>query len=106
MAGGGTGTGGEPEITLEHTPTWIVAAVCSVIVVISLVFERLLHGLGKVRYLLAAAASHPAPTVAGSVILVLFSLTNSKHLLFMHEQRLKKGSKKPLYDALLKIKEG
>jgi len=66
MAGGGTGTGGEPEITLEHTPTWIVAAVCSVIVVISLVFERLLHGLGK---------------------------------------RLKKGSKKPLYDALLKIKE-
>jgi len=66
MAGGGTGTGGEPEITLEHTPTWIVAAVCSVIVVISLVFERLLYGLGK---------------------------------------RLKKGSKKPLYDALLKIKE-
>ena len=76
MAGGGTGTGGEPEITLEHTPTWIVAAVCSVIVVISLVFERLLHGLGKVRYLLAAAASHPAPTVAGSVILVLFNFTN------------------------------
>ncbi|RLN36084.1 hypothetical protein C2845_PM03G24600 [Panicum miliaceum] len=66
MAGGGAGAGGGAEITLEHTPTWIVAAVCSVIVVISLVFERLLHGLGK---------------------------------------RLKKGSKKPLYDALLKIKE-
>ena len=63
MAGGGTGTGGEPEITLEHTPTWIVAAVCSVIVVISLVFERLLHGLGKVRYLLAAAASVAASPV-------------------------------------------
>jgi mlo protein len=67
MAGGEVAAGGEAEITLEHTPTWIVAAVCSVIVVISLVFERLLHGLGK---------------------------------------RLKKGSKKPLYDALLKIKEG
>ncbi|RCV10243.1 hypothetical protein SETIT_2G096800v2 [Setaria italica] len=66
MAGGAAKAAGGPEITLEHTPTWIVAAVCSVIVVISLVFERLLHGLGK---------------------------------------RLKKGSKKPLYDALLKIKE-
>jgi len=49
MAGGGAAAGGGPEITLEHTPTWIVAAVCSVIVVISLVFERLLQGLGKVR---------------------------------------------------------
>ena len=53
-----------------------------------------------------AAAASGQHLLAGSVILVLFSLTNSKHLLFMHEQRLKKGSKKPLYDALLKIKEG
>lgn len=45
MAGGG----GADEITLEHTPTWIVASVCSIIVVISLLFERLLHRLGKVR---------------------------------------------------------
>ncbi|XP_006648751.1 MLO-like protein 1 [Oryza brachyantha] len=50
MAGGGgakAGGGDAPEITLEHTPTWIVAAVCSVIVIISLLFERLLHRLGK-----------------------------------------------------------
>ncbi|KAF0932133.1 hypothetical protein E2562_008666 [Oryza meyeriana var. granulata] len=50
MAGGGGGkaaAGDAPEITLEHTPTWIVAAVCSVIVIISLLFERLLHRLGK-----------------------------------------------------------
>ncbi|KAF5742804.1 putative Protein MLO [Tripterygium wilfordii] len=40
MAEGGT--------TLEYTPTWVVALVCSVIVVISLVVERLLHYLGKV----------------------------------------------------------
>ncbi|WVZ74988.1 hypothetical protein U9M48_023097 [Paspalum notatum var. saurae] len=46
MAGGG-GAGDAPEITLEHTPTWIVASVCSVIVLISLLFERLLHRLGK-----------------------------------------------------------
>nr|CAB3484619.1 unnamed protein product [Digitaria exilis] len=35
------------ETSLEGTPTWIVAAVCSVIVLISLVFERALHHLGK-----------------------------------------------------------
>ncbi|KAG6475368.1 hypothetical protein ZIOFF_064586 [Zingiber officinale] len=40
--------GGESEITLEHTPTWIVTLVCTVIVFISFVFERLLHRLGKV----------------------------------------------------------
>ncbi|CAO1942054.1 unnamed protein product [Urochloa humidicola] len=66
MAGGG-GKGADGEgITLEHTPTWIVAAVCSVIVVISLLFERLLHRLGK---------------------------------------RLSKSRRKPLYEALLKVKE-
>lgn len=35
------------EATLEDTPTWIVASVCSVIVLISFVFERALHHLGK-----------------------------------------------------------
>ncbi|PUZ76152.1 hypothetical protein GQ55_1G267000 [Panicum hallii var. hallii] len=64
MAGGGAKGGSE--ITLEHTPTWIVASVCSVIVVISLLFERLLHRLGK---------------------------------------RLSKSHRKPLYEALLKVKE-
>ncbi|EAY86311.1 hypothetical protein OsI_07684 [Oryza sativa Indica Group] len=51
MAGGGgkaaAGGGEAPAITLEHTPTWIVSAVCFVIVIISLLFERLLHRLGK-----------------------------------------------------------
>jgi mlo protein len=43
------GGGGESESTaLEYTPTWIVAAVCSLIVVISLAAERCLHHLGKV----------------------------------------------------------
>lgn len=39
MAEGGT--------TLEFTPTWVVAVVCSVIVIISLAVERLLHFAGK-----------------------------------------------------------
>jgi mlo protein len=63
MAGGGGGGKAKP---LEFTPTWIVASVCSVIVILSLLFERMLHRLGK---------------------------------------RLKKSRKKPLYEALLRVKE-
>ncbi|KAI3470261.1 hypothetical protein Pfo_026924 [Paulownia fortunei] len=43
MAGGG---GGE-EVSLEYTPTWVVALVCTVIVAISLAAERVLHYTGK-----------------------------------------------------------
>jgi mlo protein len=38
----------EAAAALEFTPTWIVAAVCSAIVLISFAFERSLHYLGKV----------------------------------------------------------
>ncbi|KAK6930402.1 Mlo-related protein [Dillenia turbinata] len=41
-------SGGEGETTLEYTPTWVVAAVCTVIVVISLAVERLIHYTGKI----------------------------------------------------------
>ncbi|XP_050203502.1 MLO-like protein 1 [Mercurialis annua] len=56
----------EGGITLEYTPTWVVAVVCSVIVIISLAVERFLHYLGKL---------------------------------------LKRKNQKPLFEALLKIKE-
>jgi mlo protein len=36
------------EGALVHTPAWVVAGVCTVIVAISLAVERLLHYLGKV----------------------------------------------------------
>ncbi|CAA3022327.1 MLO 1 [Olea europaea subsp. europaea] len=62
MSGGGE----EEGTTLEFTPTWVVAAVCTVIVAISLAAERLLHYTGKY---------------------------------------LKKKNQKPLYEALLKVKE-
>ncbi|KAF8687735.1 hypothetical protein HU200_042665 [Digitaria exilis] len=38
---------GEKEASLAHTPTWVVATVCLVIVSVSLVAERFLHYLGK-----------------------------------------------------------
>ncbi|XP_010913229.1 MLO-like protein 13 isoform X2 [Elaeis guineensis] len=37
----------EPAETLEYTATWVVAAVCTVIVIISLLAERFLHYLGN-----------------------------------------------------------
>ncbi|PIN14654.1 hypothetical protein CDL12_12720 [Handroanthus impetiginosus] len=42
-----SGGGGEEETSLEFTPTWVVAAVCTVIVAISLAAERTLHYTGK-----------------------------------------------------------
>lgn len=62
MTGGGEGEA----VTLEYTPTWVVALVCTVIVGLSLFAERVLHYTGK--YLV-------------------------------------KKNQKPLYQALLKIKE-
>ena len=43
--------------TLEYTPTWVVAVVCSVIVAISLAVERLLHYTGKACQSLLFSAS-------------------------------------------------
>ncbi|XP_017977441.1 PREDICTED: MLO-like protein 1 [Theobroma cacao] len=60
MSEGGEGA------SLEFTPTWVLAAVCTVIVAISLAMERLLHYLGNI---------------------------------------LKKKQQKPLFEALLKVKE-
>ncbi|KAK8589917.1 hypothetical protein V6N13_088721 [Hibiscus sabdariffa] len=57
---------GEEGLTLEYTPTWVIAGVCTVIIAISYAMERLLHRLGNIL--------------------------QSKH-------------KKPLYEALLKVKE-
>jgi hypothetical protein len=39
---------GEMEKSLEQTPTWAVALVCTVFVVASLLVERGLHNLGQV----------------------------------------------------------
>ncbi|RYQ87929.1 hypothetical protein Ahy_B09g095448 isoform A [Arachis hypogaea] len=62
MSGGGVEEGND----LEFTPTWVVAVVCSVIVAVSLLAERLLHYAGKF---------------------------------------LKRKNQKPLFEALLKVKE-
>ena len=54
-------------VSLEFTPTWVLAAFCAVVVAIALAMERFLHFVGNV---------------------------------------LKKKQQKPLFEALLKVKEG
>jgi mlo protein len=39
-------SGGSEGETLEYTPTWVVAALCTVIVALSLAAERILHYCG------------------------------------------------------------
>jgi hypothetical protein len=46
MAGGGEGA--TPARELDQTPTWAVAVVCAVIVVISIILEKVLHMVGEV----------------------------------------------------------
>ncbi|KAG5525638.1 hypothetical protein RHGRI_032071 [Rhododendron griersonianum] len=48
----------EESRSLEHTPTWVVAVICFVIVLISLVAERGLHRLGKLLLLVGAKLEH------------------------------------------------
>lgn len=44
MAGGG----GDRQ--LDQTPTWAVAGVCAVIILISIALEMILHKVGTVRF--------------------------------------------------------
>lgn len=50
MAGGGGG-GGEgitPARELDQTPTWAVAVVCAIIILISIILEKVIHMIGEV----------------------------------------------------------
>ncbi|KAI3851536.1 hypothetical protein MKX03_012027 [Papaver bracteatum] len=81
MAGGG-GEGEGDADSLEYTPTWIVALVCSIIVFISLAVEKFLHHLE--RFLM---------------------INHVLCLVFDALQHLKRKNQRPLFEALLKIKE-
>lgn len=41
--------GGSEDRSLQETPTWAVAIVCGVFVIISIIIEHGIHSLGKVR---------------------------------------------------------
>lgn len=48
--GGGEGTSTARE--LDQTPTWAVASVCAVIIVISIILEKVLHLVGEVSMII------------------------------------------------------
>lgn len=48
MAGGAPAPG---ERGLQETPTWAVAAVCTVFVIVSVIIEHVIHSLAKVHTL-------------------------------------------------------
>lgn len=92
MAEGGT--------TLEYTPTWVVALVCTVIVLISLTVERIIHYTGKACHTLSLSLS---AFYHFSIVIICHT-----HMIFypLALQYLKKNNQKPLFEALQKIKEG
>ncbi|XP_022999674.1 MLO-like protein 9 [Cucurbita maxima] len=45
---GGGGGGGAQSRELDQTPTWAVAAVCAVIILISIILEKVLHRVGEI----------------------------------------------------------
>lgn len=55
MAGGG---GSGEERKLDQTPTWAVASVCAVIIIISILLEKVLEKVGKVVFLLLVFMVH------------------------------------------------
>jgi len=87
---------------LEFTPTWIVAAVCSLIVVISLAAERCLHYLGKVTdsCFLAFLKSKRVARLPPELMLLLDWWCPPRG------QTFKGKNQKALFEALLKVKEG
>ena len=44
--------GAEGGKSLEQTPTWAVAVVCFVLVVVSIIIEHVIHLIGKVKAIL------------------------------------------------------
>ena len=44
--------GAEGGQSLEQTPTWAVAVVCFVLVVVSIIIEHVIHLIGKVKAIL------------------------------------------------------
>ena len=96
------------EAALEFTPTWIVAAVCSIIVLLSLVAERCLHYLGKVTLRMCTRRVRFIDMAPHSISRCLPVALISSHLgvVVLLLQKLEKKNQKPLYEALLKVKEG
>lgn len=85
----------EEENSLEYTPTWVVAFICFIIVLLSLLAERGLHHLGKVRIYITV---YICKSKVSSLRVITLRLS-----LFQYLKRRKQDA---LFEALQKLKEG
>lgn len=72
--------GAPDDDTLELTPTWILAIVCAVMVVISMAAERGLHYLGKVTPFLSARFYYLEPLIFSGTYIVRVHPIHSSHM--------------------------
>lgn len=100
--GGGGGGGNSRE--LDQTPTWAVASVCGVIVLISILLEMGLHKVGEVRQTMTTASIH----VALPCNLLLFALLTCMQMHGVRSlfQFFAHRKKKAMVEALEKVKAG
>ena len=88
---------------LPSTPTWAVALVCTVIVLISVAMEHGLHKLGHVRHLPSPACSSIVwhVLIKQRLSLILLCLFTPGFMQWFHTRQ-----KKAMREALEKIKAG
>ncbi|CAK7335900.1 unnamed protein product [Dovyalis caffra] len=85
----------EESKSLQYTPTWVVAAVCFVIVVASIFAQRVLHELGKVCYIFLVVS-----------FTLQLEIPDFWWLVFGLEiQFLRNTKQDALFEALTKLKE-
>lgn len=96
---GGGGEGGDVR-QLDLTPTWAVAAVCAVIVIISILLEKVIHKFAKVRY----SSYVNVVTLFFYCLWLLLDLRDGSCKLWF--QVFEEKKKHALLEALEKIKAG
>lgn len=94
--------------SLEQTPTWAVAVVCFVLVLISIIIEHLIELVAKVNcvlvvYIVEGYLMKLFNRVFPTVFWVFFFLILAP---IFFSQWLKKKHKRALYEALEKVKSG
>ncbi|WOL10129.1 hypothetical protein Cni_G18883 [Canna indica] len=83
--------------TLEETPTWAVAVVCLVLVIVSIIIEHAIHLIGKASTLTLVLEQETS-------IINICDITCLTSTLFSLSQWFKKRHKSALFEALEKIK--
>lgn len=63
--------GAEGGQSLEQTPTWAVAVVCFVLVVVSIIIEHVIHLIGKVKAILEVSLASAYTIIYGFSLCII-----------------------------------